>query len=142
MNRRGSEQVTGGHGISHRENRGGSSRCHHNGPVQRAVSDNPLICIQSWSTDAHPSQGTRLARLPVFEDFRKVVVINKNLVVMLALVSSFGASQASAQETRCDAPQVLIVLDRSSSMGERAPLADGTLKWTAATAALHTLVSE
>jgi hypothetical protein len=78
----------------------------------------------------------------VFEDFRKVVVMNKNLVVMLALVSSFGASQASAQETRCDAPQVLIVLDRSSSMGERAPLADGTLKWTAATAALHTLVSE
>jgi hypothetical protein len=35
----------------------------------------------------------------------------------------------------------MVVLDRSSSMGERAPLPDGTLKWDAATDALGSLTS-
>ena len=63
--------------------------------------------------------------------------------VIVCLVIVFNATDAAAQEVgRCDAPQVLVVLDRSSSMGERAPLPDGTLKWTAATEALGTLVAE
>ncbi len=62
------------------------------------------------------------------------------IVVMLFVL--FAASAAEAEEGVCDAPQVLIVLDRSSSMGERAPLPDGTLKWDAATEAIGTLTDE
>jgi len=50
--------------------------------------------------------------------------------------------EARAQAPRCDAPQVLIVLDQSSSMGELDPLADGSLKWTAAVSALTGLTSD
>ena len=57
------------------------------------------------------------------------------IVLVACLVSLFGEGRAGAQE-RCDAPQVLIVLDQSSSMGTRAPLPDGTLKWTAAVDAI------
>ncbi len=63
------------------------------------------------------------------------------LFVITSLIIVIWTTEADAQEVgHCDAPQVLVVLDRSSSMGERAPLPDGTLKWNAATEALGTLV--
>ena len=57
------------------------------------------------------------------------------VLVAVAVVSS---SPAAAQTT-CDAPQVLLVLDRSSSMGVREPLPDGTLKWDAAVEAIDVM---
>jgi hypothetical protein len=66
------------------------------------------------------------------------VILTATFTVMLATI---GATAAQAQE-RCDAPQILVVLDQSSSMGERAPLADGSLKWDAAVTALSDLTDE
>jgi MYXO-CTERM domain-containing protein len=61
--------------------------------------------------------------------------------LFLTLVIVFAAGDASAEVASCDAPQVLVVLDHSSSMGERAPLDDGTLKWDAAVTAITELTS-
>ncbi len=63
-------------------------------------------------------------------------------IAALSLLILGLARDVEAQEARCDAPQILIVLDRSSSMGERAPLPDGTLKWDAATEALGALTAD
>lgn len=60
-------------------------------------------------------------------------------VVLVALLLQAGKVRAQAG---CDAPQILIVLDQSSSMGERAPLDDGTLKWDASVAGLTGLTGD
>jgi len=62
------------------------------------------------------------------------------LTSVLAVTMVLVAAPAAAQST-CDAPQVLLVLDRSSSMGERAPLPDGTLKWDAAVTGITNLTA-
>ena len=61
---------------------------------------------------------------------------------ILALGLLTTGSEALAQGARCDAPQVLVILDQSSSMGERAPLADGTLKWDAAVHAIDEITDD
>lgn len=61
------------------------------------------------------------------------------VLVLVALSLQAGVARA---EVSCDAPQILVVLDQSSSMGERAPLADGTLKWDASVTALTGLTHD
>ena len=67
-------------------------------------------------------------------------VVGFMIVTFALLVVLLQAPEAGAQT--CDAPQVLVVLDHSSSMGTRAPLDDGSLKWDAATTAITELTSD
>lgn len=58
------------------------------------------------------------------------------VAALLASIIASLSPTALAQTPSCEAPQVLIVLDRSSSMGERNPLPDRSLKWDAAVSAI------
>jgi len=60
------------------------------------------------------------------------------LALAAALAAALWATDARAQ-ARCDAPQVLLVVDHSSSMGVRDPLPDGSTKWSAADSAITEL---
>jgi hypothetical protein len=79
--------------------------------------------------------------LELFKD-RGSFMKKLSLLWIVALIVGGSTSNARAQAPDCDAPQVLIVLDRSSSMGERNPLPDGSLKWDAAVSAIDEITHE
>jgi len=58
---------------------------------------------------------------------------------LVALAVLFAPLAARAQEVRCDAPRILIVLDKSSSM--LGPVPSGDTKWDAARAAVETVTA-
>jgi hypothetical protein len=63
----------------------------------------------------------------------------RSVALLLALVALATAPSAAAAQPRCDAPRVLLVVDRSSSMVE--PLTLTMTKWEAARLALREITS-
>ncbi len=67
-------------------------------------------------------------------------ILSLSLIVTVVVLVGFEGSVLA--QARCDAPQVLLVVDHSSSMGTRAPLADGSLKWDAAVTAIDAITDD